>query len=138
MYYSYAWNFNFQLVGTVPVTPTTSKFPSQWLGLLNLSSFSGPHGLAPDPQLKKINIYYICIYGMLPLLPLAKYSHCVFWQKEGVFLSSSFFVLFLAIFFYPLSKLHLYCCYKHSQIKFVRTVLWLYCASGKSAMYLHI
>ena len=25
--------------------------PSQWLGLVNLSSFSGPHALAPDPQL---------------------------------------------------------------------------------------
>ena len=35
-----------------PVTPTISSIPSQWLGLLNLSSFSSPQGLAPDPQLK--------------------------------------------------------------------------------------
>ena len=29
----------------------TSSMPSQWLGLVNLSSFSGPQALAPDPQL---------------------------------------------------------------------------------------
>lgn len=38
---------------TTPVTPTTSSIPSQWLGLENASSFSGPHGLAPDPQLQE-------------------------------------------------------------------------------------
>ena len=29
----------------------TSSMPSQWFGLVNLSSFSGPHALAPEPQL---------------------------------------------------------------------------------------
>jgi hypothetical protein len=33
------------------VTPTTSSIPSQWLGFENWSSFSGPQGLAPEPQL---------------------------------------------------------------------------------------
>lgn len=37
---------------TTPVTPTTSSIPSQWFGLENWSSFSGPHGFAPLPQLK--------------------------------------------------------------------------------------
>lgn len=37
---------------TTPVTPTTSSIPSQWLGFENWSSFSGPQGLAPEPQLK--------------------------------------------------------------------------------------
>ena len=36
-----------------PVTPTTSSIPSQWLGLLNLLSFSSPQGLAPEPQLEQ-------------------------------------------------------------------------------------
>lgn len=36
---------------TTPVTPTTSNIPSQWLGFENWSSFSGPQGLAPEPQL---------------------------------------------------------------------------------------
>lgn len=41
---------------TTPVTPTTSSIPSQWFGLENWSSFSGPHGLAPEPQLQHIRI----------------------------------------------------------------------------------
>ena len=36
---------------TTPVTPTTSSMPSQWFGFENWSSFSGPHGFAPLPQL---------------------------------------------------------------------------------------
>lgn len=40
---------------TTPVTPTTSSIPSQWFGLVNWSSFSGPHGFAPDPQLYEKN-----------------------------------------------------------------------------------
>ena len=34
----------------------TSSMPSQWLGLVNLSSFSGPQALAPDPQLMMFRI----------------------------------------------------------------------------------
>ena len=36
---------------TTPCTPTTSSIPSQWFGFVNLSSFSGPHAFAPEPQL---------------------------------------------------------------------------------------
>lgn len=43
---------------TTPVTPTTSSMPSQWFGLLNWSSFSGPHGFAPEPQLCAIPTQY--------------------------------------------------------------------------------
>ena len=48
--------------------------------------------------------------GVLPLLPLAKIKPLCFWQKVGVFFSISFLVVFLSIFFYLLSKLHIYCC----------------------------
>ena len=41
---------------TTPVTPTTSSIPSQWLGFENWSSFSGPQGLAPEPQLQKSQV----------------------------------------------------------------------------------
>jgi len=41
---------------TTPVTPTTSSIPSQWLGFENWSSFSGPQGLAPEPQLQKSHV----------------------------------------------------------------------------------
>ena len=41
---------------TTPVTPTTSSIPSQWLGFENWSSFSGPQGLAPEPQLQNSHV----------------------------------------------------------------------------------
>ena len=37
-------------------TMQTSSIPSQWFGLVNLSSFSGPHALAPEPQLMMFRI----------------------------------------------------------------------------------
>ena len=37
---------------TIPVTPTTSSIPSQWLGFENLSLVSWPQALAPDAQLE--------------------------------------------------------------------------------------
>ena len=38
---------------TTPVTPTTSRSPSQWLGRENLSLVSWPQALAPEAQLKE-------------------------------------------------------------------------------------
>ena len=42
--------FHFNYARSLSASPTSSM-PSQWLGLVNLSSFSGPQALAPDPQL---------------------------------------------------------------------------------------
>lgn len=61
---------------TTPVTPTTSSIPSQWLGFENWSSFSGPQGLAPEPQLQ-----------MCQVSLTASISHKLLW-KQGCFAST--------------------------------------------------
>ena len=50
-------------------------------------------------------------------------------SKVGEFLSILFIAVFLAILSHPLSKLHSYCCYKHSLLSFSHLRNYMMCNS---------